>query len=217
MIGIVTGLSAEARLAAPLGHALAGGGTAAGAARAARELIAHGATALISFGLAGGLNPKLPPGTIIIPDRLCTATGNWRTDATLTRALGGPAHALFGGVVLAVTAEEKRCLFETIAADAVDLESGAVAATAAAAGIPFAMLRAVCDPAERSLPPAAIAALDHAGAIAPLRVALSVVRQPRQIPALLALARDAAAARRALIEQVRNVSPLTDYPARSSE
>jgi len=53
-------------------------------------------------------------------------------------------------------------------------------------------------------------ALDGAGAIDIRQVALSVLRQPRQIPALLRLARDTATARAALLRHIQTIS-LSDY------
>jgi adenosylhomocysteine nucleosidase len=184
-----------------LGTALAGGGTGAGAARAAEALVAGGATALVSFGLAGGLNPALAPGALIVPDAVRTPSMIYRTDAELTRRLGGPVGSLFAGVTLAVTAAEKACLFAAMQCDAVDLESGAVACVAAAHGLPFAAVRVVCDPAGTTLPPAAIIALDLAGRIALPRVLASVLRRPGQVAGLLRLARDAGVARGVLLRK----------------
>jgi adenosylhomocysteine nucleosidase len=62
----------------------------------------------------------------------------------------------------------------------------------------FAVLRAICDPAQRSLPPAALVALDARGTIRLARVLGSIAQRPWQIPALLRLAIDAAIARHAL-------------------
>jgi adenosylhomocysteine nucleosidase len=208
MIGIVTGLTAEARIGRPLGVPRAGGGTPDGAAHAAEALIAEGATALISFGLAGGLNAALPPGTLIIPAEVATATGSYATDPALTGSLGGPVHTLYAGAVIAVSAAEKAALYATTGADAIDLESGAVAAVAAAHGVPFSVLRAICDPADSTLPRAAIIALDARGAIAWARVAASVLGHPGQVPVLWRLARDAARARAALVRHVRHHRPV---------
>ena len=80
-----------------------------------------------------------------------------------------------------------------------DLESGAVARIAQAYELPFVVVRAICDPAERDLPPAALVALDPDGEIGLLPVMRSLMRQPGQIIELLTLARDAALARRALV------------------
>jgi adenosylhomocysteine nucleosidase len=94
----------------------------------------------------------------------------------------------------------------------VDMESGAVAAVAAAHGLAFAVLRAICDPAARDLPPAALAALDAGGAIMALRVGASVLRDPAQIPALFKLAADAARARAALRKYVLGVGDIGAVP-----
>ena len=80
-----------------------------------------------------------------------------------------------------------------------------MARVAARHHLPFAVLRAICDPAERDLPPAALVALDQAGAIGLWRVLVSLARAPQQLPGLLALARDAAAARRALLAATRAI------------
>jgi adenosylhomocysteine nucleosidase len=77
---IVVGLRAEARIARALGVPVAiGGGTAAGAERAARHLVAENTKALISFGLAGGLDPALAAGTILVPHTVIA--GSRRFDA----------------------------------------------------------------------------------------------------------------------------------------
>ena len=157
-----------------------GGGTAAGADAAARRLIDEGCEALVSFGLAGGLDPALRPGALIVPtaviagdDALCrpirTCRGCWaarRRTSCLAPMRSWRASA------------EKRRLHQRTGAAAVDLESGAVARVAAARGVPFAVLRAICDPAERALPPAALAALDARGAIGVWRVVASLVARP---------------------------------------
>jgi adenosylhomocysteine nucleosidase len=205
-VGVLVGLAAEGRIAVPLGCRVAvGGGTAAGAEAAVRALVAQGVTGLVSFGLAGGLDPALPAGTLLVPRTvLLDGHGAMQTDAALCAWLGGatPGCLLAGTAVVAGVAA-KRALHARTGAVAVDLESGAVALAAARHEVGFAVLRAVCDPAGRDLPPAALAALDRAGAIGALRVLGSVLRAPGQVPGLLRLARDAAAAQRALRERVR--------------
>ena len=217
--GLVVGLASEARLAGSLGWPLAiGGGTAAGAEAAARRMVQAGATSLISFGLAGGLDPRLRPGTVVIATEvLCLLrhdpqtsarqpprdVRHFPTDAALSRRLGGTTgHAVLGAAGIVARAAAKRDLWQTTGAAAVDLESGAVARVATEHGLPFAVLRAICDPAGRDLPPAALIALDRHGAIGLARVIGSVLAHPGQLPALLRLAADAAAARRALREAV---------------
>jgi len=208
-IGIVVGLRAEARIARGLGWAVAvGGGTAKGAEAAARLLAEQGCRALVSFGLAGGLDPALQAGALLLPRAFVLDGVRVPADPDLTERLGAPSCALLlcGSAVVA-TASDKARLFRDTGAAGLDLESGAVVRVARERGLAVAALRAVCDPADQSLPPAALVALSGAGAIMAGRVLGSVLRRPGQVPSLLALARDAAAARRALIERVRRTTP----------
>jgi adenosylhomocysteine nucleosidase len=210
-IGFVTGLMAEMALlrGAPFLRG-AGGGTAEGAADVALRLIEDGADGLVSFGLAGGLNPALAPGALLVPSRVAEGSNTYECDPALSAWLGGATMGvLLGGKTIAVTAAEKAALFAASGADAIDLESGAVARVALAHGLPFAVLRAVADPAGRTLPPAALIALNQAGQIGILRVLASVLLNPAQIPPLLALARDAASARRALAARLKTIGSYT--------
>ncbi len=204
---VVVGLKAEARLARRLGlPVVVGGGTAAGAAEAVARAVAGDAAGLLSLGLAGGLDPAARPGLLLVPASvLCD--GQWRAaDPALLAWLGGVTpHRLLAADAPAVDAGDKQRLWQETGATAVDLETAAVVRAAAAHRLPFAVLRVVCDPAERTLPPAALVALDARGAIGLARVAWSIARQPRQVPALLRLAGDAAAARRVLRRRLREV------------
>jgi adenosylhomocysteine nucleosidase len=206
-LGVIVGLEAEARLARRWGLPVAvGGGDAAGAARAA-EALAPQVRAFISFGLAGGLDPALRAGALLVPDRVVDGGEAWAADPALQAALGGgTGHVLLGGGAILATAAAKRAAW-IAGAHAVDLESAAVARVAAATGKTFAVLRAVCDEAGRDLPAAALLALDAAGRIGAARVGLAVLRRPWQLPALLGLARDAARARAALAGRVRATTP----------
>lgn len=204
------GLEAEARIARRLGGPVeVGGGGAEGAAAAAARLIGRGVSGLVSFGLAGGLDPALAPGALLIPARVLCGEREWETDPTLTRRLGGPTPgAVYGGGAILATAAEKSALHARTPAVAVDLESAAVAHAARQHGLPFAVLRAVCDPAGRDLPRAALVALDGAGRVGAARVAWAVLSEPRQIPALIRLARDAARARHTLVTRTRAIGRL---------
>jgi adenosylhomocysteine nucleosidase len=203
-VGIVVGLAAEARIARKLGNPVAiGGGGADGAEAAARRLVAEGATGLLSFGLCGGLDPALLPGALLIPHAVLADGTRHMASAAIAARFGVMApQVMLAGEVVAATAAEKRRLYAVTGAAAIDLESGAVARVAAQAGLPFAVLRAICDPAEQDLPPAALAALDGKGAIGLFRVLAALAAQPAQLPALMTLARQAAAGRRSLLRAV---------------
>jgi len=208
--GFVVGFAAEARIARGLRWPVTvGGGSPGGATAAARRLVEKGAIGLISFGLAGGLDATLPAGTLVVADAVRAGGREWRTDPALNARLGGATGHLCLGVdrIIAGQAEKRRLGRETGAAIA-DMESAAVAAVAEAAGLPFAVLRAICDPAGRALPPAALVALDLSGRLVPARIAWSILTHPGQVPTLLSLAREAAMARAALrrrLAALRNV------------
>ena len=205
-LGIVVGLKAEARIAQRLGADIEiGGGDAEGAAAATVRLIARGARSLLSFGLAGGLDPTLAPGALLVPDVVLSADGHWPTHPPLSAELGRIGGAMFSGGAVIASAAAKRALFERTGAAAVDLESAAVAEQAARHAIPFAVLRAICDPAGRSLPQAALLALDGQGGIGVWRVTRSALGHPRELPSLIVLAGDAIRARRALARRVATI------------
>lgn len=204
-LGIVVGLTAEARLASGLGGVVeTGGGDAPGATAAATRLIQRGAGALLSFGLAGGLSPTLAAGARVIPAAVVDMGGQtWPVDLDLARRYGTATGTLLAADHVIATVEAKRAAWQATGADAADLESGAVARVAAQHGLPFAVLRAVCDPAGRDLPPAALTALDAQGRIQLFALIRALTGNPGQIPALIALGRDAALARRTLLALVR--------------
>lgn len=189
----VVGMRAEARVARTLGRVVIG-------AEAAGVDAGRGGAALISFGVCAGLDPALVAGAIVVPERVLTLAGEcFAADRALVAALGGAnAGALLASDAIIGKRAEKARLFAATGAAALDMESGAVARAAVRCGIPFAVFRAVADPAARDLPPAAEAAFGAGGSIDYLRLIASLVANPGQIPALIALAREMRAAMRAL-------------------
>jgi adenosylhomocysteine nucleosidase len=182
----------------------AGGGTPEGAADAANRLVEKGVNSLVSFGFAGGLDPALRPGAVVIPAAVLSEGKWYAAEPILANMFGGlTGHRLVAGTAVAAHSTTKRQLHVTTHAHAIDLESGSVARVALDHGLPFAVVRAISDTAERDLPPAALLALDRRGSIDLIAVLAALLRQPAQLPALLRLASDAARARRALIMLTR--------------
>ncbi|NVN03416.1 MULTISPECIES: nucleoside phosphorylase-I family protein [Asaia] len=198
MLGVLVGLKAEARLIrarCPDAMVAISGASAAGAQAALARLLEAGATRLLSFGCAAGLAPDLMPGALVIPQWVLVNGSRIKTDAALSREFGvGEPGVLHGGILhsdgLVATAADKAALHAQTGCLAVDMESGFVANT----GLPFAVLRVVCDDSKRDLPPAARDVLAE-GRISPFKLIRSLVRQPGQIGDLMALGRDAKTAR----------------------
>ncbi len=206
ILGILVGLEAEAvlarRLKGPVRVGI-GGATAPGGRRAVDALLAGGATHLLSFGLAGGLDPALRPGTLLVPERVVVGNRGLRCDSALRARLGeGVASSLLHSDALVSEAGEKQRLFAATGCASVDMESGIVAVAAEAAGLPFAVLRAVCDPAERTLPAAARLPLHPDGRVRVGALANSILHDPWQLPSLVSLGRDAGLARRMLSNRI---------------
>jgi adenosylhomocysteine nucleosidase len=154
------------------------------AARHARGLVAAGAGALLSWGVAGALDPALDCGAAVLPAEVLRAPGEpgcatlqrfetcrgWRE--RLLAALQGHARVVTGTLLssaLPVTsAARKASLFHQTMAVAVDMESAAVAGVAAEHGLPFIALRVILDTALDSLPGSVMRAFG-ANAAAPRR------------------------------------------------
>ncbi|HTI02114.1 MAG TPA: hypothetical protein VL752_14290 [Acidisoma sp.] len=202
----------EARIAQRAGWAVAvGGGLPMGARRMAERLVEDGATALISFGLAGGLDPSIEAGALILPRAVLMQNRSFVCDPALFQDLeqeASPVDRVLAGEAVVARASEKASLWQQHGAAAVDLESGVVAEVAAARGVPFAVLRAICDPAWRDLPRAAVEALDETGRVRPMKMAGILARHPLDILGLIALGRDAARARRSLIRGAERLGRL---------
>lgn len=225
MIGIVTGLTAERDCLACFAPAdrpavRVAGARADRAAAAAGELIRAGCQGLISFGLAGGLAPSLGPGTIVLADRVTDARGRslltdpaWRERLT-ARVVHGH-RIVAGGVIGSDRAigrpEEKAALACTTGALAVDMESHAVAQTAARLGVPFLVIRAVADAADRAVPAWLMGVIGDDGRPRLGAVAAGLLAHPADLPALIWLGRASARALAALRRLALGAGPLFGF------
>jgi hopanoid-associated phosphorylase len=204
---VVTGAAFEARIAEGDGiDVLRSGADAAKLRVLLRRLDPADYGAVISFGLAGGLDPALRAGDLILAAEVIAPTGAaYATTPAVTRAIAAALGSSLAqprrlaGVDAAVTQPgDKAALHAKQQACAVDMESHIVGAFAHAHGLPWGVLRAVCDPARRALPPLALAALRPDGGLDIPAVLKSLIRDPAQVPALIALGRDTKAATAAL-------------------
>jgi hypothetical protein len=173
---------------------------------AARAAVAAGANGLVAWGLAGGLVAGMRPGDVVLPAiGLASGGAGWRADprwhAALEHALG-TAFRVHTGTLLSVAAVlasplAKRTAAESCGAAAVDMESAAIAAVAADAGIPCVAVRVVADASTDSLPDDIGKWIDGSGRrrLLPL---LGTVVAPGEWPTLLRLASRQRAARRSL-------------------
>jgi hopanoid-associated phosphorylase len=225
LLGIVAALDAEARVlvkrpmaAAEVVHLPDGklvrlSGIGASPARLASEtLVEKGATALLSWGIAGGLHPALSPGGLVVPEKVLSSDGvSFSVDTQwherLRTRLSGHVDLHTGPIIQSPTVlripEEKIALFNQYGAIAVDMESAAVAQVALLAGVPFMAIRAVSDPANMSIPPRVTATIDEHGRLRPFRLLERLVHHPQEFLPLVRLARTFRAAQTTLATVAR--------------
>lgn len=186
---VVTGLKREAdKVDSVATHVVAGGGSADLLGLRLADLVG-GAAGIISFGMAGALDPELKLGDWVIGSRLtgaCDAECDAAWIAALARSLpNAKIGTCYADGQMISTPQAKRDLALRYHALAVDMESHVAARAAAQAGLPFAILRCVSDEASAELPPAVALSMATGGGLALGAILTSVVTQPRQIPALI--------------------------------
>jgi adenosylhomocysteine nucleosidase len=201
-LGIVTGLKSEAALILnalndelprpPIMVQCRGPG-AERAARGAEVLLNAGCTALLSFGLAGGLAPLHGTGTLLLPRSILrlpatdSSTGlevdlAWHgsLSSRLKRDLSlkvstGP---LVSAAKVLSTVADKKSLHDLLGAAAVDMESYAVAQVAAQNAVPFVALRIIMDPVTQSISPQLSAAMTPDGDVNTMAGVKALLRAP---------------------------------------
>lgn len=224
-MGVVAALEAEARTLGPSvrrgdglsaladGTLLAVSGMGgARAAIAARSLVDAGAARLLSFGLAGGLDPALAAGTVVLPTEIVSLQGarlmtssDWREQLHVAVAQHRPpaAGALLSSLQPVDSVADKAAAFRDTRAVAVDMESFGIAQVAAAHRLPFVAVRVIVDTATDVLP-RAVTAASRAGQVSVRRLIGGLVLAPLELAALIRLARRYRAAMRSLSAVARS-------------
>ena len=225
-IGILTGLKREAACLASLENAADAPLVRLSAAQPERaramadELAASNVQGLVSFGLAGGLDPALAGGTLVLPAAVADEAGErWEVEVGWRAALlaaGGDAVAaveLSAGVHETVADRHgKEALRARTGAAICDMESQHVARAARTAGIPFLVVRAIADTADARLPAWTLAAIDQEGRVRTARMAAAALSRPADWGTLITLGTASAAASSRLRRLVAAAGPLLGFP-----
>ena len=192
---IVTGLVQEARIAAGPGMTVICSSSDPQQLRALLTVFDPTTIrGVISFGVAGGLDPSLKPGDVVVATEVLAGDTRWlaglalNDDLVASLAMGRRrvVRGSLAGAEQVVSARAlKAALHLETGAAAVDIESHIAAAYAAEAGLPFAALRVISDPASRALPALAMAALKPNGEIDLRKILSGVARNPMTLRALV--------------------------------
>ncbi len=198
-VGIITGMLAEAECisVAETPHTIFCAAGSPGRARfGALKLLEEGADRLISFGIAGALDPARSPGDIVLASHVEDHAGQrfstdsaWRQE--LARRYRNIGSVTEGAIVTADSAvaatRDKATLFNRTKAVAVDMESTGVAAAALENGIPFLAIRVIADTSTFTLPHCALVGLGKDGSARPGTVLAHLAARPWEFSALLRL------------------------------
>ena len=201
---LITGMKREAACAAADGViTLCSGASAAQLRQSLERLKGQDFGAVISFGLAGGLDPALRPGDAIVAREIIAQGARYAVHPRLAAAMidavaktgrAPVSDALVGVDQMAMDVAAKTALRKQTGAAAVDMESHIAAAFAKANRTPFAAVRVVADPATRALPPLAAKAITPDGDIDNGYVTRELIRAPGQIGELIRTGLDSRAA-----------------------
>lgn len=157
----------------------------------------NGIAGLVSCGLAGGLDPGLPAGTLLLPERVVSRDGaslevdvHWHRRVlerlqSLAPITTGP---LADGGALVASPLQKRLLQQASGAVAVDMESAMLARWAGRQRLPFLVLRVLLDPADVALPEWSQVALRPDGNTNLAALSLALLRRPAGLLELPVLA-----------------------------
>jgi adenosylhomocysteine nucleosidase len=192
---IVTGLVQEARIAAGPGMTVICSSSDPQQLRALLTVFDPTTIrGVISFGVAGGLDPTLRSGDVVVATEVLAGDTRWLAGLPLNEEMIasvalGRRRVVRGGLAgveqVVVAQAGKAALRSETGAAAVDMESHIAAAYAAEAGLPFAALRVISDPASRALPALAMSAIKPNGDIDLRKVLRGVARNPSTIRALV--------------------------------
>jgi adenosylhomocysteine nucleosidase len=176
---IVTGLVQEARIAAGPGMTVICSSSDPQQLRALLTVFDPATIrGVISFGVAGGLDPSLKSGDVVVATEVLAGDTRWLAGLTLN-------EDLIARVALGRRRVVKGRLAGVEQAVAADMESHIAADYAAKAGLPFAALRVISDPASRALPALAMAALKPNGDVDLRKLLRGVARNPLTLRALV--------------------------------
>jgi adenosylhomocysteine nucleosidase len=158
---------------------------------------------LLLLGFAGGLDPALKAGDLLMPTCYYHESGDWfSADAQMWQqarvaAQESGLHVVLGNSLtvdhLAATPEDKRLLYRQHQVGSVNMEDYWVAEAASRAGVPFLAVRSVLDPVCQALPGYVLGLTGR-----PAGVAIRAAARPWRWLALWKLARMRKAARSSL-------------------
>jgi hypothetical protein len=163
-------------------------------------------TAVVGFGLAGGLVKSGERGDLLIPTTIGWNSAKELPTEWLRMALAAGARGRIWRELITIpelisSKAEKSALFAATDAEGVDMESGAWGALCRERKVPWAVVRSILDPAHETLPPELLQIPDRFGRSSLARAVPHFLKNP----GLIRQAWDVSGDRLA-----RSTAPMTD-------
>ena len=195
----VVGMVREAKIAQAAGLKAVGGAAVDYLSQQLELALASRCCGIVSFGLCGGLDPRLKVGDLMVATEVVAGNKRFPTDPFWTEKLLDAMPTarrvrLYGADAIVGDRAAKAALREATAVGAVDTESHRAAVFAHSWGLPFAVVRAVSDDADQTLPEAAVVGLRPDGRPNISAVLKALLARPGELPALIRTSREAGAA-----------------------
>jgi len=169
------------------------------AAAGAEFLAGKGVSSLISVGLAGGLSPDMKAGEIILASTIIDEYGgefnstfvalDFASEILEENGLKSRQGLLVSTEKALLDVAAKSALYEKTGALAIDMESVGVAAAAAKSGLPFFVMRVVCDEADESISNDLYECLGEGGEVKTGRLIGSCLKRPSMVAEMMGLRR----------------------------
>ncbi len=189
------------------------------AGHAANRLVEQGASALLSWGCAAGLDRKLKPGNLLLPERIISkdgrifqADGDWhkRFINNLAGKVSIYKDALVESDQIITDPAQKKNLCTQSQAIAADMESAAIAEVAEKNKLSFLVIRAIADTSKCGIPNCVTQSQDGRGEIKKLLLLKNAFMHPADWIPLIVLAQQFLAAHKTLKQVISN-SPSDFY------
>ncbi|MDH3691253.1 MAG: purine phosphorylase [Gammaproteobacteria bacterium] len=189
--------------------------------RAAQALLNRGATALLSWGVAGALEDSSRAGSLVLPQAVVDFNRQeWAVDprwhSELSDCVQGKVPCVFGKLATSdkvlTNAHEKIAFGRSFGAVAVDTESAGIARAAAQARIPYLVIRAIVDRLVWKLPICVTNAVNPHGSINPSMMLGALAKRPYDLFHVLRLVMGWRAAKQSMSRVISLAGPGFLFP-----
>ena len=154
------------------------------------KLISQGVDLIISFGIAGALDPRLKSGSIIISTQVltplykripCNPSLGIKIFKLKKNKSGVYFRPVIGSNYPITNKTEKKKIFKDSGAAAVDMETHIAAKIAQKKGIPFLAVRSICDTTDQNLPDFIATNIENKKKLNILKILELIVKKPYEL------------------------------------